>query len=257
MPQSLFIFAHQDDEYAAAPWIVEEMASYNNIACAYLTDGGARAQPEIRDRESTRALRSLGVPESRIGFLTVGSERVRDGELFRKPLEARDALEAWIERTEVDPARIYAPAYEGGHPDHDVAYAIAGSVATRRGKAEKCWHFALYNGYRCPKPFYSTLRQLPTQARSRRTILPIEARAQLAAFCRFYPSQWRTWLGLLPGATFERLLGRESVVQFEPARLRERPHPGPLLYERLFSTSYDTVAESMRPLVDELCVPSV
>ncbi|MGA8533109.1 MAG: hypothetical protein WB615_03245, partial [Candidatus Tumulicola sp.] len=59
--RALFLFAHQDDEYAAIPWIREEIAGGTAVTCLYLTSGGSRADPAVRDAESRRVLRSQGV----------------------------------------------------------------------------------------------------------------------------------------------------------------------------------------------------
>src|ERR1043166_2658855 len=63
----VFVFAHQDDEIAAGPRIRRAVASGDEVACAFLTDG---RNPIVRDDESRRALASLGV--SKIAF--IGSE---------------------------------------------------------------------------------------------------------------------------------------------------------------------------------------
>lgn len=248
---ALFIFAHQDDEYAAAPWIVEELANGNDVACAYLTDGGSRVAPAVRDDESRAVLRSLGVADERIAFLCdERGARIGDGALAMRCVDALTTLERWIERTPFVPLRLYAPSYEGGHPDHDAAHLIAAVVARRRGIAADAWHFALYNAYRCPKPLFTMLRQLPSDAPFRRATATAASRWKLALLCMRYPSQRRTWFGLFPGALLERVvLHRESVVRFDLARLAERPHGGELLYERLFGMRYQAFARSVAPLL--------
>ncbi|MBV8490634.1 MAG: PIG-L family deacetylase [Candidatus Eremiobacteraeota bacterium] len=248
---ALFLFAHQDDEYAAAPWIVREVAAGASIACVYLTDGGSRVDPAVRDAESRRALHALGVGDDAVVFLAVGATRVADGALASRAVEASAALEVWLGNAFV-PERIYAPSYEGGHPDHDAAHVIAACIASRYGALERCRHFALYNGYRCPAPFFSSLRQLPSTAPRIYAALPMRKRWTLSWLCCTYASQRKTWLGLFPGAFVERMLGREHLVPADAARLRQRPHPGELLYERLFATRYDDVAAALKPLVDRL-----
>lgn len=148
-------------------------------------------------------------------------------------------LEQWIDAAPFIPQRIYAPSYEGGHPDHDAAHAIAAAAATRHGAIADAWHFSLYNAYRCPRPFFSTLRQLPTSAPKRRANLSPKTRRWLTTFCWRYRSQRRTWLALFPGALLARLILRnEFAAQFDVSRLARRPHAGELLYERLFDTTY-------------------
>jgi LmbE family N-acetylglucosaminyl deacetylase len=241
--RTLFVFAHQDDEYSAAPWILEELAAGNAVACAYLTSGGFRSAPAVRDAESRDALHTLGVTDDAIVFLEGSQGRIADRELAARSLEGLAMLERWIEWAPFVPARIYAPSYEGGHPDHDAAHAIAAAVATRHGAIGDAWHFSLYNAYRCPRPFFWSLRQLPTTAPARHVPMKRKTRLSLTMLCWRYRSQRRTWMALFPGALLQRLiLKREFVARFDVLRLRERPHEGELLYERLFATAYDDFA---------------
>lgn len=251
--RSLFLFAHQDDEYGAAPWILDELASGADVACLYLTDGGSRVAPAVRDSESRNVLRSLGVAGDRIVFLDVSGSRIADGALAARCLDGLATVSAWIERNAWTPSRIYSPSYEGGHADHDAAHLIAAEVARRGHVFDDAWHFSLYNGYRRSKPFFNVLRQLPSSAPSRSASLPASRRFSLALLCRRYSSQRRTWLGLFPGAFVERaLLARESVIRFDIARLNARPHDGELLYERLFGKTFEEFAREVTGLVSLL-----
>jgi LmbE family N-acetylglucosaminyl deacetylase len=253
LQRSLFLFAHQDDEYGAAPWILDELASGADVACLYLTDGGSRVAPAIRDDESRNVLRSLGVRSDRIVFLDGAGGRIADGALAARSLDGLAMVSAWIERNAWTPSRIYSPSYEGGHADHDAAHLIAAAVARRNDALGDAWHFSLYNGYRRTKPFFNVLRQLPSEAPSRGASLSASQRFALALLCRRYASQRRTWLGLFPGAFVERaLLARESVIRFDLARLSARPHVGPLLYERIFGKRYEEFASEVEELVSLL-----
>ena len=251
--RALFIFAHQDDEYAAIPWILEDLADGIAVACVYLTDGGSRVSAALRDAETRTVLRSLGVGDESIVMLQADRGRIADGELAARSLEAADAVERWIERAPFPPHRVYAPSYEGGHPDHDAAHLIAAVVASNHAVVPEAWHFSLYNAYRCRRPFFATMRQLPSEEAARRATMPLWTRWSTAWLCRHYRSQWRTWLGLFPGALYERaIVHRESVVRFDLARLHERPHPGELLYERMFGVGYDDFRERTRRISERL-----
>jgi len=251
----LFVFAHQDDEYAALPWIFQERAGGAQIACLYLTDGAGRASAETRDAESRDVLRSLGIADDAIVMLSGGAKRIADLNLAAESLDALAAVDAWIEQTPFLPRRIYAPSYEGGHPDHDAAHLIAAVIAAERGLAGDAWHFSLYNAYRCPRPFFATMRQLPAPAPRRRAALSPAQRWNFAWLCWRYRSQWRTWLGLFPGAFYARAIAaNETVVRFDFKRLTHRPHSGELLYERLFATSYECFEKQTRALRERLPV---
>jgi hypothetical protein len=87
----------------------------------------------------------------------------------------------------------------------------------------------------------------PLAASHRRTLRYGIGRGwRYAAFCFRYPSQRRTWLGLFPQAFIRRVLVRvEQLNGFDGARLERRPHPGTLLYERMFAIPYERVAEQV------------
>jgi len=245
--RTLFVFAHQDDEYAAVPWILEERDAGSDIACLYLTDGASRTTAEQRDAETRDVLNELGIGAKSIVNLTVAGGRVADGRLAERSLDALTALESWIEQGKFVPHRIYAPSYEGGHPDHDAAHLIAAAVAARLGIAGNAWHVSLYNAYGCPRPLYATMRQLPTSSPARDAVMPSRLRWLTAWLCFRYRSQRRTWLGLFPGAFYARVIARnERAVRFDFSRLTTRPHSGELLYERMFGTNYAEFEEQTR-----------
>lgn len=242
----LFIFAHQDDEYSAAPWIVEELESGASVTCLYLTEGAARVGPDIRDAESRAVLRLLGVERDQIAFLSGRRGRIADLKLAMRCEEGLEMIDRWREKSAFVPHRIYAPSYEGGHPDHDAAHVIAAIVAADLAILHETWHFSLYNAYRLPRPLFWSLRQLPSRQAVRFPHMSLGKRWWTSALCWRYRSQWTTWMGLFPGALLERaILCRECVVRFDLKRLSLRPHPGELLYERRFGMTYRTFAESI------------
>lgn len=247
----LFIFAHQDDEVGAAPWIVDELELGNRVFCVYLTDGGSRTDPAIRDAESVAALQSLGVSEGNIAFLGNG-ERIGDNKLIDHLPRAWRLLDGWITDNVPLVARIYSLAWEGGHPDHDAAHALALIAAERRGISD-AWQFSLYNAYRRPRPFFRVLSHVPTEADERRRSDKLAAKMKYAMYCWRFKSQRRTWLGLFPELAIRRLLGiSEKVVRFDRQRIAERPHVGELLYERMFMTDYKRFDGQMEAMRSEL-----
>ena len=79
-PGVLFVFAHQDDEVAAASRIVYELERSSAVYCAYLTDGAWNVVAEVRDAETRSVLTHLGVPAHNLFF--IGSEiPIRDATL--------------------------------------------------------------------------------------------------------------------------------------------------------------------------------
>jgi len=233
----LFVFAHQDDEVGAAPWIESEVRNGNRVSCVYLTDGGSRTEPAVRDAESVVALSALGVSSGNVAFLSAGN-RVPDNGLIRNLPRAFDALEAWVAANLPDVERLYTLAWEGGHPDHDAAYVLTTALAGARGIRD-AWQFSLYNAWRRPRPFFRVISQLPASSESRRIRYGLADAIRYATICWRHTSQVRTWLGLFPELATRRLFLRsESVVRLDEERLRRRPHDGDLLYERMFGASY-------------------
>ena len=247
----LFIFAHQDDEYGALPWIVKELRDGNSVSCIYLTDGGSRTAPEVRDRESIAVLMRLGVAFHNICFLG-DPDRIHDGSLLANIARGEKEVSDWLALRGRAIRRIYSPAWEGGHPDHDVVHVIALYESLRLGIESDSWQFSIYNGYRCRK-FFRSLRQIPSSAKKRSVRHRLADGIAYAFMCLMYRSQLRTWLGLFPEAFMHRVVIREeSVSQFQVDRVTQRPHEGPLLYERMFATHYEDLSEAIAPILSEI-----
>lgn len=244
MPHALFVFAHQDDEIAAATRIAFHVRRGWSVSCAYLTDGeGRKASSRERDEESRRVLAALGVALDRVHFL--GSEhRIPDGGLAAHLDRALALLESRVTEG-VD--ELVCLAWEGGHHDHDAAHLVAAAFAIRRGIVERTRELPLYHGYRMRGPFFQTLAPLragrPWEARR------ITAREGLrvVALCRFYRSQRKTWLGLLPSAILRLVCERKEWTRpIDIARLPEKPHEGVLFYERRFGASWESLERNAR-----------
>jgi LmbE family N-acetylglucosaminyl deacetylase len=229
MAHVVFLFAHQDDEIAAASRIRFVRARGDAVTCVYLTDGASAATASVRDAESRRVLASLGVGDVRF----LGSrQRIADGALP----EHFDRALALVESEVLAVDEVVTLAWEGGHQDHDAVHLVAAVFAERRGVP--CLEMPLYNGHRTFGPFFRVHHPLGEGWERRR----ISAREKLAnaLLCRHYRSQRRTWLGLLP----QMLLAsaREVTRRVDLRRAEARPHPGALLYERRFHYPYSRFA---------------
>jgi LmbE family N-acetylglucosaminyl deacetylase len=251
MKRVLVLLAHQDDEYFAAPWILEELRSGNDVACLYFTDGGSRTAPATRDAESRRVLQELGVKPDRIVFLG-GADRISDGVLVKHITRAKELAASWLAENGYSVDRIYAPDYEGGHADHDAVYIVAAHIARAYRIAEDSWSFALYNACGCPRPAFRALKLLKRPG-SRSLRYSLARGWSFAMLCWRYPSQRRTWLGLFPESLLRRVFVRtESLNRMDAQRTLERPHQGELLYERMFGVSYEDFAKAAEPLLADL-----
>lgn len=250
MSHALFVFAHQDDEIAAATRILHLLRDGATVSVVFLTDGeGRRATSDVRDEESRKVLARLGVDLGRVHF--AGSrERIPDGRLF----EHLDRALQLLDGAAADVDEVWTLAYEGGHQDHDAAHLVAVAYAETCGVP--CFEMPLYHGYGLPGPFFNTLAPLrnggPWSARK----IGLREGFSIALLCRFYSSQRQTWLGLLPEALLRLAFGRkEWTRRADLGRLSHKPHDGKLFYERRFGVTWEAFAAKARPFVAAIPAP--
>ena len=235
---SLFVFAHQDDDYGVFHCIAED-ARKGPVHCIYLTDGGAAR--ERRNRESLAVLGRLGVPPGHVHFLGQDN-KLEDGKLYLQLELAVHVLSAFLKQHD-DVSRIYVPAWEGGHIDHDASHAAVLLAVRNTGLAAPVLQFSLYNSWRCPRPLYRVMQPVagvPVQ----KIHIPFVSGCRYVTLPWHYPSQWKIWLGLYPFILYAYLVRRTILLQqagFE--HILQRPHDGPLYYERKPENSYATFHE--------------
>jgi len=234
MSDILCLFAHQDDEYGLASRIAYEVRAGNRIYCVYLTDGQAKgSSSRVRDSESLQVLTSLGVSPDFVYFY--GSTKgVRDGRLLYHLDETASGVAHWVMANGLNITRLFCTAWEGGHADHDACHLVALNLAKLWDILSDTWQFPFYNGYKTPWKTFRVLSPLSQTSNTNRR-LTLRDGLRYAVLCSKYRSQRRTWLGLFPEAFFRRCILRQEIVQ--PVSLdaiRNRPHEGPLLYEKLF-----------------------
>ena len=248
MPHALFVYAHQDDEIATATRILHLIRSGWEVSCVYLTDGqGRNVASRVRDEESRQVLQRLGVDLKNVHFL--GSEaRIPDGRLF----EHLDRALELIGSIECD--EVWTLAYEGGHQDHDAAHLVAVAYAKRR--TVPCFEMPLYHGYGLPGPFFNTLAPLRNGGEWTARKIALSEGFRIALLCRYYASQRKTWLGLLPEALLRLALGRkEWTREASLDRVRQKPHAGKLFYERRFGVTWEEFEARARLFVAAVASP--
>lgn len=231
MPIALFLFAHQDDEFGVFARIEQELRGGRRVLCVYVTDGAATANPDLRDAESRAVLQKLGVPTHDILF--VGRQlRIGDGSLHLHVGAFADWLNNFIN---LHPTMdiCFVPAWEGGHPDHDLLHAIAVEALAARENIIKTWQYPLYNGRNCAGPFFRLLSPLPENGPVRQSPIGWRDRLRYVRLCLAYPSQWRSWIGLFPFACLHYLCnGVQQLQHVDRTKLAKPPHARPLYYER-------------------------
>jgi hypothetical protein len=238
---------------AAASRIVFELQRGASVSCVFLTDGARAVPPEVRNRESLAVLTTLGVASSDIHF--IGTEiPIHDGTLVHHLDVALERLEHQMSGTELDV--IYCLAWEGGHQDHDASHLIAAAFARRRGMLDRCWELALYRGSGVARSLFRVMSPLDPQEEWQLRRLTFGEGWKLSSLAWRYRSQRSSWLGLFP-ETFLKLaiLRRELVRKVDPSRFRERPHRGPLFYERRFQFPHERFARAATPFVNDRFPP--
>lgn len=245
-PVALFFFAHQDDEFGVFHAIEQERSKGRRVMCCYLTDGGfGGVSVQRRNNESLAVLGKLGVPASDVVFAGEMLS-IADGRL----IENLDAAGAWVENwvsgfSSVQ--AIYVTAWEGGHHDHDALHALVAVIAQRAGYLALCRQYSLYNAFQCKGPLFRVQLPLLGNGPVNYARVPWGARARFVRYCLGYPSQAKTWLGLLPFVIAHYALdGRQATQALDPQCLLRRPHEGPLYYEKRQFYRWEKMLESVQ-----------
>jgi LmbE family N-acetylglucosaminyl deacetylase len=239
----LFLFPHPDDEFAVAQPLADLRARGAAVHCVYLTDGGYGGQATDRRRgESLRVLAALGVDAAAVEFHAFTDGRLHDS--------LEPALAALMQsRQRLPPLdRLYFPAWEGGHQDHDAAHLLGVALASVAGVEAR--QFPLYQGAGLPGPLFRVMAPLRANGTSDVRTLSVGERIAQLRRCLAYPSQWKSWIGLWPLLAWHLLVdGRFHLQPVSRERVRERPHAGALLFERRGFLTASEFAASAEPFI--------
>ena len=246
-PVALFLFAHQDDEFGVFARLERERQAGRRVFCVYVTDGAATADPDRRDAESRAVLQKLGVSAGNILF--VGRQLgIGDGRLYEKVDVLINWLDAFLD-AQLGFEAYFVPAWEGGHPDHDLLHAIVVRLLAARGRQERVWQFPLYHGRGYPGPLFRVLSPLLENGPVERQAIPWRDRLRYMRLCLAYPSQWRTWIGLFPFVCMQYLFGGvQSLQRVDVRRITQPPHSGRLYYERRAFLDWPMLKDSLNQL---------
>lgn len=218
----------------------------------YLTSGTLDGRPsERRNRESATVLSKIGLAPEQIHFL--GTEfSFPDGRLYQQ-IESASAAVRNLYRDRTKPTRIFTPAWEGGHQDHDATHIVACYLAKYYACIESSRQFPIYHGNGLPGIMWHTFSPLP--ANGKPEIIPIRFSQLLRylRYCLHYHSQWTTWLGLYPMYALNLMIrGKQYLQPLHLKRLQTAPHPGRCLYERRKFCKRDQFVRSTRGLVEAI-----
>ncbi|MCB2018041.1 MAG: PIG-L family deacetylase [Hydrogenophaga sp.] len=234
----VFLFPHQDDEAPVFLEIERLLQTGDPLAIVYLTSGARSGEPELRrTAESLDVLGRLGVPRESIHF--IGSEmKVPDGDLMSHLDPLFDWITALIARSG-GLASLHMPAWEGGHQDHDAAHLIGVALADKHDALSRSFQFPYYHGRNLPGILFRTLSPLAPNGPVRLDHIGWGQRLRYLGHLTRYRSQLTTWIGLGPFFVLHYLFSGTQVRQPVSAkRVFERPHEGPMLYERRNFSDY-------------------
>jgi len=239
----VFLLPHPDDEFAVALEIRDARRAGREVHVIFLTDGGAGGQDTaIREKESITVLRQLGVVEAAIHFAG-RVEQLPDGLLHRHLHRALTALERIA--SQLSPVEaIFAPAWEGGHQDHDSAHLLAVALG-RRFNSAALWQFPLYRGIGRSGPWFRVLAPLARNGPARITTTTWRERAWHLRLCLAYRSQWRSWIGLWPLTVVHHLWdGGFAIQPIDAGRVEFCRQDPPPLYQRRGFLSEDAFLDA-------------
>jgi LmbE family N-acetylglucosaminyl deacetylase len=225
LENTLVVVAHPDDETIGCGCLMQRM---NEVRVVFATDGAPldpQFWPKYQNREHYASVRKLEacdalayVDADQMEFLTGEGDRFPDQQLFRHLDEAATSLRAIIART--SPKALLAPAYEGGHPDHDCCNFLVNQIASRAGIP--AWEMPLYHrdlgGQRTQEFWDVDGREQLLEP----TYVEIKKKQQMLAA---YSSQSDTLKQFTSPLERFRPLTAEHYDYFHP------PHPGELNYE--------------------------
>lgn len=149
LDHTLVLVAHPDDETACAA-LLQRARKATVLFC---TDGAPssqyfwgrygsrRAYADIRFTEAKKSLAVVGKSDPEFLLHPQTHEPFRDQELYQDVAGAFVALAGKTENWQLD--AIVAPAYEGGHPDHDACCFLAHLLGSEL--AVSVWEMPLYN----------------------------------------------------------------------------------------------------------------
>lgn len=189
----------------------------------WITDGAGTAPAEVRRAESLRTMATLDVGEDMLFFWEYPDGHAIDS--FPEIVERLTGLMA-----ELGPSEVYAPAYEGGHPDHDLANAAAVMAAGVLDDPPAVFEAPLYNSYGSRHMVFNSF--VPGETGTIWTPMSREdIRFKLRALFHYRSQFWITVLPILLFA-WPRILGPGEPYRLVPRwNYLQPPHEGKLCYE--------------------------
>ena len=151
------------------------------------------------------------------------------------------------------PDKLYYLAWEGGHQDHDATHIIGTAVGNKLGMLDKCFQFTLYTGHGLPYVFFKMFSPLKDNGETYVSRIPWLERFKFILYCLSYPSQIKTWVGLLPFFIVHYMFRGTQILQpVSLSRIRKQPHDEKLLYERRGFYTYQKFADDANTFLNNI-----
>jgi len=250
---AVFLFAHQDDEFAIFSEIENCIRTGYRAVCVYLTTGAFKNEKRRiaqRNRESIAALRRLGVPPRDVFFLGEANV-IPDGQLHTRLDIAFCAVSALMKSMGIFVQRLYISAWEGGHQDHDAVHLVGQAIARQHGLLGSTRQFSLYHGKGLPWIFFRVLSPIEENGPVQRHNVSMVDRLRHLTMYFHYRSQLKTWIGLFPFVVVNHIfVGQQELQPVESTCYHQRPHAGRLLYERRRFCSFAEFSKYSQKFID-------
>ena len=229
---SFFYFAHQDDEAGVFQLISDDLRAGLDVHCFYLTSGSLTGLvSDKRNQESLNVLLDIGVKKNNIHF--PGSEnQIPDCGLVDHLDFIYQSIRNNLQQAPTD-CKLFIPAWEAGHPDHDSLHVAAVVAANENNMLSNTFQYALYNSHKCFGPMFRVLSPLEENGKVFKTTIPMINRIRYLSYCFRYPSQLKSWIGLFQFFFLHYIFyGHQSWQPVSIDRIFEFPHKGILYFVR-------------------------
>ncbi len=237
----IFFIPHFDDELFLLPLLKKYKGFSKNWIFVYLTNSSLKDNDiySKRESESERFFKKLGIEARSIQLGKILN--IYDCELSYNLM---DALCYIKETLSLDGRIIIAPAWEGGHPDHDAAYLLASAIS--REVNISSYVYPTYNGRGKKGKFFNVFDKLSDQ----KVIFEVNV-SFLQSFEYFFlaftcfPSQLGSWVGLAPVGFYSLMRKSRWFLYRQGLSQLVRPHSGDLSYERFGRISWEDFVSSI------------
>ena len=227
-----YLFAHQDDEFGIFIQLKKDIEK-NEPLIFYLTSGFDKRINKnkfcLRDKESLKTLKSLGVKKKNIFFIGRKLE-VSNNKLYLNTKKVTNFLENFILK-KFKPSAIYTHSWEGGHEDHDTCNLISRRLK-KKFNIKNCFQFSLYNAFNTSIIFFRVFNPI-NKTHGKKIFAKLIDRIYFIRLLFNYTSQIKIWFGLYPFIINHYLFkGFNFIENLETSNKIVKPHSGKLLYEK-------------------------